>query len=54
MANQYIVETEKGLIKNKKGKVIKFDTEFEALNFIDDHNLTNGIVRLDEDSLSEV
>lgn len=54
MANQYIVETEKGLIKNKKNEIIKFDTEFEALNFIDNHNLTDGIVRLGEDSLNEV
>ncbi|MDV3429128.1 MAG: hypothetical protein LIR50_19220 [Bacillota bacterium] len=43
MELMFIIETEQGIIKN-----LKFDTEFEALNYIEEHNLKNAIVRIDD------
>ncbi len=52
MINMYIIETEDGVLKNNQNKVILFETQFEALNFIEEHNLKNAeVLMADEDDL---
>ena len=52
MTNMYIIETENGILKNINNKAILFDTQFEALNFIEDHNLKNALILMaDEEDL---
>ena len=43
----FIIENEKGILKNKEGKEIQFETEADALNYIDEHNIKNAVVRMD-------
>lgn len=43
----FIIENEKGILKNKEGKEIQFDTEADALNYIDFKNIKNAVVRMD-------
>ena len=43
----FIIENEKGILKNVKGKKIQFDTEEDALNYIDFNNIKNAVVRMD-------
>lgn len=43
----FIIENEKGVLKTSEGKEIQFDTEDDALNYIDSHNIKNAVVRMD-------
>lgn len=49
MTNLYIIETPKGIYKNDKGKAIIFETQFDALNFIEKHDLKEALVLMCEE-----
>lgn len=49
--NYYLIEYKEGLVK-KDNKLLLFENEFEALNYIDEHHLEEAVVRLaDEDDV---
>ena len=53
MPNYYLIEYKEGLVK-KDNKLLLFETEFEALNYIDEYHLEEAIVRLaDEDDMEK-
>ena len=43
----FIIEDEQGILKTTEGKEIQFDTEDDALNYIDLYNIKNAVVRMD-------
>ena len=49
VTNLYIIETPKGIYKNDKGKAIIFETQFDALNFIEKHDLKEALVLMCEE-----
>lgn len=51
MSNYYLIEYKEGLVK-ENNKLLLFETEFEALNYVDEHQLEEAIIRLaDEDDI---
>lgn len=51
MSNYYLIEYKEGLVK-RDNKLLLFETEFEALNYVDKYRLEESVVRLaDEDDV---
>lgn len=51
MSNYYLIEYKEGLVK-RDNKLLLFETDFEALNYVDEYRLKESVVRLaDEDDI---